>query len=744
MKRIIIFLIAIFSFITINFNKSYTSPQSKDILKGRVVSIDKKENFIWVQTNLAQNIQTGKVLYIHNENGTPKIILKVTAIQPNHLKTVIIDGKLSDIKLGNSVNDVFNWDSYNYSVAVTYKIGSRLITVEDNLVIDNMIAITSKFGTKSTQINGQDITTMDMVYKYGKVRIKKINLKEGRSISAETTSISTISKFDDRKIHVKLPGVGPLEASAENIHKIKIIKKINGAKRILRLPYNTSQKISLSKDKKSYMVNFVFFNYELGKYAIENMISQENDKEKLKDLIDNLKMYHSSKIKSIGIAGSFNNWDASKNPLHKNKFGIYETVITLPKGSHQYYFVINYKGTKEIPLKILDPYSNRVIDINQTSKENIKESDDKEDSVEKEDKEDSTKEGEDDKEADKDDSKEDEDKEDSDVKKSNPGQEEDKSGDDKEDDEKENDEKSSGNKEDSNKEENNKSDSTSKKGINGKASLIELPSIQFGDTKSLIDENKKKLPFDPDALKVEESKVKSSVTTGKSVIVDGVRYYKVKFYFDQLYRVRIEMKKMINAEVSKEQPNNNLIANYKRILKTYSEAKVKKVSVVGTFNNWKANEYPLKKDLNGIWSGEHYIKEGKHFYKFAIDMKITGQKEIQVIDLKTTFYESPEGEKLSVMYIGVSPEKKEEEINKKSDKIAEDVKKPEKKDDDEKDEEDKDDDKKTNTKGLDKEEKEDDENEKEDSDTSNESAKIDVNKHNTSPNASNGMNELIK
>lgn len=45
----------------------------------------------------------------------------------------------------------------------------------------------------------------------------------------------------------------------------------------------------------------------------------------------------------------------------------------------------------------------------------------------------------------------------------------------------------------------------------------------------------------------------------------------------------------------------------------------KKVSVVGSFNNWKTSESPAKKDKTGVWTAKVSLKPGRYEYKFFMD-----------------------------------------------------------------------------------------------------------------------------
>jgi 1,4-alpha-glucan branching enzyme len=45
---------------------------------------------------------------------------------------------------------------------------------------------------------------------------------------------------------------------------------------------------------------------------------------------------------TVYVAGTFNNWDPAKNPMKEEAgHGRYATNISLPKGRHEYKFVVN-------------------------------------------------------------------------------------------------------------------------------------------------------------------------------------------------------------------------------------------------------------------------------------------------------------------------------------------------------------------------------------------------------------------
>jgi len=45
----------------------------------------------------------------------------------------------------------------------------------------------------------------------------------------------------------------------------------------------------------------------------------------------------------------------------------------------------------------------------------------------------------------------------------------------------------------------------------------------------------------------------------------------------------------------------------------------KKVSIAGSFNNWKAPGLAAKKDSRGNWVAKTSLKTGRHEYKFVVD-----------------------------------------------------------------------------------------------------------------------------
>lgn len=65
----------------------------------------------------------------------------------------------------------------------------------------------------------------------------------------------------------------------------------------------------------------------------------------------------STKVKSVTVAGTFNNWSMTADPLHDREgTGMWSVTIPLPPGRHEYKFVID--GEEWIP----DPGNSTTVD----------------------------------------------------------------------------------------------------------------------------------------------------------------------------------------------------------------------------------------------------------------------------------------------------------------------------------------------------------------------------------------------
>ncbi|HUI05995.1 MAG TPA: glycogen-binding domain-containing protein [Verrucomicrobiae bacterium] len=50
---------------------------------------------------------------------------------------------------------------------------------------------------------------------------------------------------------------------------------------------------------------------------------------------------HAPRAKSVGVAGSFNAWDATKTPLRSDNGGDWRATLALAPGRHEYRFVVD-------------------------------------------------------------------------------------------------------------------------------------------------------------------------------------------------------------------------------------------------------------------------------------------------------------------------------------------------------------------------------------------------------------------
>lgn len=194
------------------------------------------------------------------------------------------------------------------------------------------------------------------------------------------------------------------------------------------------------------------------------------------------------------------------------------------------------------------------------------------------------------------------------------------------------------------------------KGVEGVVNVVELPE-PFDREDSITESSKKKnYPFNPDALKAEEESILSAVKRGKSAIAGNIPYYKVKFRFSQLRRVRTEIKHAVNRESEKDKPDQKKIFEYMDTLKNYNEDRVKAVYVTGTFNEWKVDQHKMRKLENGVYETVICVPEGKHYYKFVIDTGLEGKEFFLIKDHNSTVFETDSnGNEFAVIQVpGVS------------------------------------------------------------------------------------------
>lgn len=51
--------------------------------------------------------------------------------------------------------------------------------------------------------------------------------------------------------------------------------------------------------------------------------------------------FYAPSAKQVSLAGTFNNWDATKSPLKKNNSGTWRLTLTLPSGRYEYRYLVD-------------------------------------------------------------------------------------------------------------------------------------------------------------------------------------------------------------------------------------------------------------------------------------------------------------------------------------------------------------------------------------------------------------------
>jgi len=54
-----------------------------------------------------------------------------------------------------------------------------------------------------------------------------------------------------------------------------------------------------------------------------------------------------------------------------------------------------------------------------------------------------------------------------------------------------------------------------------------------------------------------------------------------------------------------------------------------KVSVAGSFNNWDASAFALKKGKDGVWKGQVKLQPGRYEYRFLVDGRWENKPGVQ-------------------------------------------------------------------------------------------------------------------
>jgi len=63
-------------------------------------------------------------------------------------------------------------------------------------------------------------------------------------------------------------------------------------------------------------------------------------------------VYHDPGAERVDVAGSFNDWDATRTPLHPVGDGAFRTVLWLPPGQYEYQFVVDGGTWRPDPLAV--------------------------------------------------------------------------------------------------------------------------------------------------------------------------------------------------------------------------------------------------------------------------------------------------------------------------------------------------------------------------------------------------------
>jgi len=70
--------------------------------------------------------------------------------------------------------------------------------------------------------------------------------------------------------------------------------------------------------------------------------STKIDKPKVKVMTRKVQFeYTAPEAQEVYLAGDFNNWDTSANPMKKDKKGLWKTVLSLKPGRYEYRFLVD-------------------------------------------------------------------------------------------------------------------------------------------------------------------------------------------------------------------------------------------------------------------------------------------------------------------------------------------------------------------------------------------------------------------
>ena len=338
----------------------YSGLWRSGVFKGEVFGVEGGGEggggWVWVKTNQGLRL-SGKILYVYNEEGETKGILKVIEIRPKYIKTEWIDGDREGVRKGDQVRDVYEWDGFEYKVELVYGDEDVEVGVMDFLMVDRVFE-----GEGVRDVGVGEVLDIDL----REGIIEGFELKGGEVLKGIWKGLDAFEKLRGRKVRLRGIGGEGLELGWLDLRRIRLLKRVRGGLKFRHLHYAVGDSALVSKvGVGKYRVIFRFLNHELGLKVLEGKIAREEDEGMRKEWIENLKIYGEGRIKGVGIAGSFNSWDESRNMMEKNDEGIYEAVVDLEgEGKYQYYFVILFEGKlggreELIKLYVVDPYSNR-------------------------------------------------------------------------------------------------------------------------------------------------------------------------------------------------------------------------------------------------------------------------------------------------------------------------------------------------------------------------------------------------
>ena len=157
-------------------------------------------------------------------------------------------------------------------------------------------------------------------------------------------------------------------------------------------------------------------------------------------------------------------------------------------------------------------------------------------------------------------------------------------------------------------------------GVHGWVSELTLPLL---DVKPQKPKKSQTLPYDPNDLSAKE---KAFEKKRPFQVLQSGPYFKVQFRFlNDLEKVRLLLKKVINQQFQAPKKNLKRLSKYKYLLAHYHQEKVQNVYLIGTFSAWERKRFAMKRVSKGRgWSIDLFVPAGKHRYQYLIE---TGLKK---------------------------------------------------------------------------------------------------------------------